>query len=38
MEDVAPYSDDQVATAAREVHEKTHSRGVSPPFCARARD
>ena len=23
MEDIAPYSDDQVATAAREVHEKT---------------
>ena len=23
MEDIAPYSDDQVATAAREVHERT---------------
>jgi hypothetical protein len=23
MEDIAPYTDDQVATAAREVHEKT---------------
>ena len=37
MEDIAPYSDEQIGAAARDVHERTRETA-DPPFRARAGD